>query len=128
MKRGVSEEEKSCIRIPEVRPNVQAAVSTKEAFEECYNITRCDKNFEIASEIKRQVDNVRSEDEKRWNEIIEGYVFKRLRDIARKGENDKHKPKAEDVIKRFRVYKPNIYLNLTMYANGITAKVTIRGS
>ncbi|KAJ4349492.1 uncharacterized protein N0V89_008108 [Didymosphaeria variabile] len=102
-RRSVSEQEKNYIRIPEDRPDVQAAMSTKEVFEDHYNIARCDANFDIASEIKRKAEYIRSEDERRWTEVIEDTVFKRLRDKARKGESDKHRPRSDDVIKRFRV-------------------------
>ncbi|KAF2438140.1 hypothetical protein P171DRAFT_437215 [Karstenula rhodostoma CBS 690.94] len=106
---GVSKEEKNHIRIPERRPGLDAHDSTKESFQDRYNITRCDENFDIAATVKKEADWINSEDESRWTEVIADTVFKRLMKKARKGESDKFKPKPNEVIKRFRVERDHTW-------------------
>jgi hypothetical protein len=96
--------ERNHIVIPEKLPDKQVHVHKYKGFADRYDIRRCEVNFDLASVIKRAADNIQSEDEQRWSEVIKGCVFKRLIAQTRKGEGATYKRRAGNVLKRFRAY------------------------
>lgn len=90
--------------VPKKRPDAQAHPQTQQDYESRYNITRCEANFGLALDIKKDASFIRSEDEDRWIEVVQ-CAFKRLRDVARKAECDDYPRTAADVISRYRVYE-----------------------
>jgi hypothetical protein len=101
-KNQVSRAERYRVMIPKNRPLPQAHDQTQLDYESRYKITRCDANFDLAMEIKRVANFIRSEDEDRWIEVVQ-CVFNRLTDVARQAECDDFLRTAADVVGRYRV-------------------------